>query len=434
MITVRRAAVAALVVGCSAAAAMSHRTAPGAHSGAAIRRGTLAMHAIAGGTLKPIRSLTYASPVPGRELEIVEIAPEGTRVRAGDLLFRLDTRELERELARAREDVRQVRVDIITAEVEKKEADADARAVSDGDGTIAIVEASAKRDLAQRTVARLRAQRGRLEPLARNGYISRDELQTTVDELAQAEEDLALARKRADVLAMVSHPHEERRAALLLAQKEAQLENVRVRAMEADTRLAALETAVRNCRVYARGAGLVVYEDLMSAGPPRKIRAGDRVSSSQPVLTLPDIDRMQLEASVAEFDVRPLRPAQRAVIHVEALPGREFAGTVARVGMLGRVDGPLAAKRFDVVLDIDAPDADLRPGMTARADVLVGTRENVLLAPISAVVEEHGVTVVHVLTRGGRVETRPVVVGASSGTEVEIVSGVVEGDEVEAPR
>ena len=142
---------------------------------------------------------------------------------------------------------------------------------------------------------------------------------------------------------------------------------------------------------------------------------------------------MQIDASVGEADVRSLRTGQRAAVHVEALPGRELIGTVARVGTVGRIDGPLAPKRVDVVIDIDANDADLRPGMTARADVRLGEREHVLLAPVSAIAEERGVTVVHVRTRGGRVESRPVVVGASNGSLVEIVSGAAEGDELEGP-
>src|SRR5262249_54709753 len=154
------------------------------------------------------------------------------------------------------------------------------------------------------------------------------------------------------------------------AQKEAQLENVRARAMEADTRLGAIETAIRGCRVEARSAGLVVYEDFLSANPPRKIRIGDRVSISQPIVTLPDVAQLQLEASVGEADVRALRLGQRAAVQVDAFPGRAFGGAVSHVSLLGRIDGPLGATRFQVVIGVDAGGADLRPGMTARADVI----------------------------------------------------------------
>jgi multidrug efflux pump subunit AcrA (membrane-fusion protein) len=200
--------------------------------------------------------------------------------------------------------------------------------------------------------------------------------------------------------------------------------------MEADKRLATLETAVANCRVYARRPGLVVYEEFLGAAPRRKIRIGDRVSSSQGLVTIPEVNRMLLEASVSEAEVRTVRPGQQAVVRVEAFPDRTLAGTVARVGTLARQSSerPFDEKRFDLVVDIDSTDGDLRPEMTARADILVGTRENVLIAPINAIFDEGGTTVAHVRAAGGRVETRQVVVGAANETFVEIVSGVADGD------
>src|SRR5262245_31749708 len=91
------------------------RAAPAADASllATVRRGSLTARLTASGTLKPIQSITYRSPLAGRDSEIVELVPEGTRVREGDLLFRLDATELERDVDRAKQDVRQARVDIV---------------------------------------------------------------------------------------------------------------------------------------------------------------------------------------------------------------------------------------------------------------------------------------------------------------------------------
>src|SRR5262249_49136165 len=232
---------------------------------ATVHRGTLTARLTASGTLKPIQSLTYRSPLAGRDSEIVELVPEGTRVREGDLLFKLDPTELERDVERAKQDVRQARVDIVVAEIEKKEAEAAVKTVEEGEGTLAVEEVKTRQQLAERKVARLRREVEQLTPLLDKGFITRDELKKTADELEQAEEDLALAKRRADVLVGVSHPHDAQRAELQLAQKMSQLENVRTRAIESDARLSALQAAVENCRVYAKRPGLVVYEEYLGA-------------------------------------------------------------------------------------------------------------------------------------------------------------------------
>jgi HlyD family secretion protein len=430
----RRWLALALLCACAAgavAAAVMWRRAPADTSMlATVRRGTLIARLTASGNLKPIQSITYRSPVAGRDSEIVELVPEGTRVREGDLLVRLDATELERDVERARQEVRQARVDIVVAEIEKKEAEAAVKAVAEGEGALAVDEAKTRQQLAERKVARLRQERDQLEPLLEKGFITRDELKKTSDELEQAEDDLALAKRRADVVLGVSHPRDAQRAELQLAQKTSQLENVRTRAMEADKRRASLEAAVEACRVSAHRPGLVVYEEFLGASPRRKIRIGDRVSGSQGLVTIPEVSRMLLEASVSEAEVRSVHPGQQAVVRVEAYPDRTFAGTVSRVGTLAHQSSerPFDEKRFDLVVDIDSTDGDLRPEMTARADILVGTRENVLMAPINAIFDQGGTTVAHVRTAGGRVETRTVVLGVANDTFVEIISGVADGD------
>jgi HlyD family secretion protein len=80
-------------------------------------------------------------------------------------------------------------------------------------------------------------------------------------------------------------------------------------------------------------------------------------------------------------------------------------------------------------VELDSTPEDLRPEMSARADIVVGTRSDALLLPINAVFEERGAFVAHVVRPSG-IETRPVDVGESSDVQVEIVAGLGEGDRV----
>jgi len=398
---------------------------------ATARRGSLTAQLTTSGILKPIQSITYRSPLAGRDTEIVELVAEGTRVSEGDLLVRLDTTDLQREVERARQEARQAQVDLQVAEIDRQEAAAAKTSVSEGEGALTVEESRTRVQLAQRKVERLRQEQAQLTPLLERGFITREELKRTVDELEQSEEELALARKRANVVVGVTHPRDEQRAQLLLAQKNASLENARAKKLETDLRLRQLTDQIENARIYARRPGMVVYEELLSANPRRKIRTGDRVTASQGLVTIPEVNRMLLESSVSEAEMHRVQPSQAATVRVEALPGLRLTGRVARVGALARAsaDRPFEDKRFDLVIELDPTNADLRPEMTARADIVVGSKSDALLVPINAVFEQQGAMVCHVMRPFG-IETRSVELGESNDTMVEVVSGLADGDQV----
>ena len=396
-----------------------------------VHRGALTAQLTTSGILKPSESITYRSPIAGRDAEIVELVAEGTRVSEGDLLVRIDATDLEREVERARQEVRQATVDVQVAEIERQEAAATITSVAEGEGALSVEETRTRVQLAMRKVERLRQEQAQLAPLLAKGFITREELKRTVDELEQAEQELGLAKKRADVVIGVSHPRDEQRAQLLLAQKDASLENARAKRREAEVRLKQLTDQIENCRIYARRPGLVVHEEFLNANPRRKVRVGDRVSASQGLVTIPEVSRMMMETSVSEADMHRVRPSQPATVRVEAFPDLRLDGRVARVGTLARAsaDRPYEDKRFDLVIELDASPADLRPEMTARADIVVGAKSEVLLVPVNAVFEQQGTTVCH-LVRSSGIETRPVQLGESDDVMVEVTSGLADGDQV----
>jgi len=91
---------------------------------------------------------------------------------------------------------------------------------------------------------------------------------------------------------------------------------------------------------------------------------------------------------------------------LEAFPALRLTGKVTRVGTLARssVDRPFDEKRFDLIVELTRATPDLRPEMTARADIVLGDRPGVLLVPVNAVFERQGVLVCHVL---GASDSRP---------------------------
>jgi len=395
------------------------------------QKGTLAPKLTVGGVLRPAQSITYRSPLGGRETEVTFLVAEGTRVGEGDLIARLDTTELQRELDRARQERRQAQVDLQVAEIDRQEGQTAVDSLTEGEGALTVEETRTRLQLAEKKVARLDEELKTLTPLLEKGFITREELRKTADELEQATEDLALARRRADILIERTHPRDRQRAELQLAQKNAQRENVRARVAETEARVKLLEEQIENCSVYARRPGLIVYEDYLAGSPRRKIRVGDRVTTSQGLVTIPEVDRMLVEASVSEANMHRLAGGLKASVYLEAFPGLRLDGHVSRVGTLAHTSAerPLDDKRFDLIVELDNSSPDLRPEMTARVDVLLGERRDVLLIPVNAVFEQRGVNVSHVAGRLG-METRPVQLGESDGMMVEVVAGLQEGDRV----
>jgi len=396
---------------------------------ATVRRGTLAATLTVSGVLKPVQALTYHSPLPGREVEITFLVTEGTRVGEGDLLMRLDVVGVERDLERASQELRQAEVDLQVAEIDRQEGQAAIDSLATGEAALSVEEARTRLQLAEKKVERLRTEQQALAPLLEKGFITREELRRTADELEQAEEDLALARRRADVLVKRTTTHDQQKAELLLAQKEAQRENARARVQEARARVTLLKNQIDNGSVYARRPGLVVYEESMMANPRRKIRPGDRVTETPGIITVADVARMLVEATVGESDVHRVAAGQTVTVVLEALRDQRFSGRVTRVGTVARtsLDRPMEDKRFDLVVELDGADPQLKPEMTARVDINLGERRGVLLIPAASVFEEQGVPAVHV-ARAFDVQTRMVQLGESTSTDVEVIAGVNEGE------
>jgi multidrug efflux pump subunit AcrA (membrane-fusion protein) len=398
---------------------------------AKVRTGTLTVKLTVAGILRPVQSITYRSPLGGREAEITSLVAEGTRVNEGDLLARLDTTELRRDLERAGQELRQAQVDLQVAEIETQEGRATIDSLSEGEGALSVDEANTRLQLAGKKVERLREEYAQLKPLQEKGFITREELRKTGDELEQAEEELALSRRKSEVFIERTHPRDRQRAELQLAQKEAQRENVRARLQEAQAHVRVLQEQIENCSIYARRQGLVVYEEYLGASPRRKVHLGDRVTSSQGLVTIPEVNRMLVEASAGEADVHRIREGQSATIHLEAFPDLRLTGKVTRVGTLARssADRPFDEKRFDLIVELNPTDADVKPEMTARVDILLGDRPGVLLVPVNAVFEHQGLPVCHVVGPSG-LETRPVQLGESNGVDVEVVGGLRDGERV----
>jgi RND family efflux transporter MFP subunit len=156
---------------------------------------------------------------------------------------------------------------------------------------------------------------------------------------------------------------------------------------------------------------------------------GDEVSSGVSVVTLADLSKLEVLATVDESDISQVAVGQEATITFDAFPGKKLSGKVLEVPLEGSLVQSVVS--YEVPLSLEGAEGlALKSGMTANVKLQVGSRKNVLLLPVLAVKQgEDGNVVLVQDASAAAVQTR-VETGLSDGTYVEVLRGLNEGDQV----
>jgi HlyD family secretion protein len=365
-----------------------------------VERKDLVSVVTASGEIKPKRYVNVSSDVPGRITQM--LVKEGDVVRTGQPLCRIDATPFE---------------------------------ASNRQATAALQAARA--DL-QRAQADLEASRLAFERVKK---MQADEL------VSQQEFDQA----RAD-----------------FQMKQANVEGLKRRITQQE---AALEYDTNN---LSKTTVLATMDGVVTALLKEEGETVIGAQSFQPtvIMTIADLSVMEAEVLVDETDIRSLALGQEAKVRVDALPDAEIVGHVTEIGASAQVRGAAAgtttsaiteanqAKDFRVTITLDKPPASLRPGLNATADITTARKHNVLAVPIQAVVvrevdkqgnvveprtmdQRNGEAseVVEARERGeetegvfvvekGQANFRRVKTGIMGETDIEILSGLKDGEEI----
>jgi len=162
------------------------------------------------------------------------------------------------------------------------------------------------------------------------------------------------------------------------------------------------------------------------------IAEGETVYERQTIISLPDTADMMAEISVHESSVDKVRPGQRAKMVMDAFPDKTFEGEVLKVAPLpnqerGWFNPDLKVYTTQVV--IDGTHDFLKPGMSAKVEILVERLEDVIIVPVQVVANQEGKKVCYCLTPDG-VKRRVVQIGSFNDTFVQIIDGLEVGEEV----
>jgi HlyD family secretion protein len=207
------------------------------------------------------------------------------------------------------------------------------------------------------------------------------------------------------------------------------------------------------------------------------VRVGETVvpgiqnSSSSTLMTIADMSLITSEVKVDETDIVNVKLDQTADITIDAIPNKTFKGHVVEIGNTAilRSTGVAAsqsaissqeAKDFKVVIALDNPPDEIRPGLSCTAKITTATRKNVLSIPIQALTVRQkgqlepkpadGKAVQPVATKvdpvaekakkeeiqgvfvvaGGKAVFKKVETGITGATDIEVVSGLADGDQI----
>jgi HlyD family secretion protein len=425
-------------------------------TGKVVRMDSLVQTVSASGEIKPLKFINITANSFGR---IVDIAvKEGDHVREGDLLLKQESVQSSADLRSAQALLQQLGDDQEGLEAAYRSAEA----------TLKAQQSELVRSQADLEKARLDFERS--QNLLKEGLISKSEFD-------QAQAAFAVARATTDS------------ARSRIQQFQAQLNQADKARIAARSRIAQQRASIArvsdqvNKTVYQAPLTGVITNLPVHVGESAVPGIQNSIGSN--LMTLADLSVITAEVKVDETDIVNVKLDQEAEVTVDAIPNKTFKGKVTEVGSsaLTRTTGQAAgagmtpntttsqeAKDFKVVVTLLEPSSDLKPGLSTTSKIMTAARSNVLAIPIQALTirevekekeepkttpgspgtakaagnngpptegtsvssrtskkkEQQGVFIL----RDGKAFFVPVTTGITGQTEIEVLSGLREGDEI----
>jgi RND family efflux transporter MFP subunit len=197
---------------------------------------------------------------------------------------------------------------------------------------------------------------------------------------------------------------------------QAQLDLAQAQLAQAASRREELRINLANTTVNSPVNGFVAK---------RFVDPGAYVTQNVQLLSVVDISIVRLVVNLVERDLRKVSVGAGGTVQVDAYPGENFSGRVARVAP---VLDP-ATRTAEMEVEIPNPTGRLKPGMYARVRLISANKENALVVPKSAMVDAQGRRGVY-MVQNGQAVFRPVSLGLEEQDRIEVTDGLKEGDEV----
>jgi len=365
--------------------------------------------------------------------------------------------DAERDLGNSEKDLALRKIETAEAdrqaELDVEFADQDLAKYIEGTAPLAKLALKGDIDIAEEEIKRAEDRLVSTKKLRTKGYAT--DLEVQADELTIQKQNNLITkyRKQMDLLERFDIPQMTKRYQSKLAQVrvsekrmieksrtivENQIETVarRKAGLQAQRdKLELYQVQLIKTEMRAPQDGLVIFARSSSRYSESYIKLGADIRKGYNVIDLPDVSELMAVVQVHESYVRHLRNDLKAIVKIDSLPELEFDGVV-------RLVAPTPDQRRRYYENISVYDThvwiedehnqlpqDLKPGVSARAEIVIAELKDVLKIPVQCVTTLRGKKVVQI-KRDDLVETVPVETGQFNERFIEIREGLTAGDQV----
>lgn len=331
-------------------------------------------------------------------------------VKKDDLLVEIDPIDQERAL-------QQAQASLAASEAKLAQARANL-AVSEADVASERKRTSATQRSAQAKARDAGAKADREKALLARKQSTVEQAETAETTAIQATQDVKTAEAQIDAVAAMELQLEVRRQEINLAQAQVDADQIAV---------SLAKQRVSETKVRAPMDGVISARNVQAG---QIIASGiNNVGGGTAVVTLSDLSRLFILASVDESDIGSVALGQKVLITADAYRGAKFGGEVVRVAAKGVNVSNVVT--FEVRIEVTSENKSLlKPEMTANVEIIVAEKADAVTVPARAVHRRDDLTFVTCTLPDGTTEERPVKTGLNTGTDIEILTGLGEGEEV----
>jgi len=333
-------------------------------------------------------------------------------VKKGDLLMQLDEKDEQVLVDQAKVKVDQDNSHLIEAQQAEAQAELDLQT--------AIEKADAGLTSCQIKATNLRNKADRQQELLTKNLASKEDYETAQSDSAQADNDLQAARIAKEEIKSQQVALDTKKEDIKLAQEQVRLDGIVLtnaqQQLDYTTITAPMDGVISDIPITI-GMGTIIASAISN------------VSGGTTVMTLTDLSHLFVMATVDESDIGGVQVGQTVNITADSFPGKRFQGKVVRIATTGVTASNVVT--FQVKIEITSENKTLlKPEMTANVQIIEASKQNILMAPMLAVVNQKRKVFVTVQKPDGTTEDRDVVTGINDGDNIEIVSGLTAGDKV----
>jgi HlyD family secretion protein len=419
----------------------------------AVTQGRLVVTLPVTGALESAEETEVRSEIAGT---LTHLYPDNTPVKAGDVIYQMDTKDLDDQREQQSRAVTDAQEALDTQIADNKtrltqaQSDTDVAAES---LKLTQEQAQAEREriaaqvqFAEGQTARSLRELVRAQKLASKNYIAGTKLRDAEKAYRKQQFDLEQQKgQQADVEKRTGEQIKDQDSAYKLSQHSLDTakvdaisheEDARIDLAEAERKLAEVDKKIAQCTVVAPVAGLATIQTNDNNWPERRpFRLGDAMEHGAAPIKIYDVNRMQVRCQIGEMDISRVHKGQSVWVTTPAQPDHRYKGTVEIVEELAREanvwqGGTPGKKTFGLLITLAESDpARLRPGMTVDLEIVLDSVREATMAPIRAVFAEKNKHYVYKAVGDGFVRT-PVTLGTRNDLLIEVRGGIKVGDKL----